>query len=64
MTHEEALRLLGRARNVLERHLFEADGSVVRDDIAELCAAIDDVMPPAEGAHSKPRDFELERSAA
>jgi hypothetical protein len=61
--HEESLlSLLQRARTVLERYLFEADGERVRDDIAELCMAIDDVLPPARAPAAAPAA--LERSAA
>jgi hypothetical protein len=62
MTHEEATGLLERARTVLERYLFESDGAVIRDDVAELCAAIDDVLPPSQASHSEAR--ELARTAA
>lgn len=36
--------LLGEARRVLERYLF--DGETCRDDVAEVCQKIDDVLPP------------------
>jgi hypothetical protein len=45
MSHEELLALLKRARAVLEGYLFEADGGVLRDDIATVCMAIDDALP-------------------
>lgn len=59
---EKLLTLLERARAVLERHLFEADGERIRDDIAEVCMAIDDALPqvaPVAVAQAAPR-----RSAA
>jgi hypothetical protein len=46
MPHDELLQLLAKARAVLDRHLFEADGKAVRDDVAEICMAIDDALPP------------------
>jgi hypothetical protein len=42
MTQDELLALLTRSRRVFERHLF--DGETMRDDIAETCIAIDDVL--------------------
>jgi hypothetical protein len=60
--HEELIALLKRARGVLERYLFEADGSGVRDDVAEVCMAIDDALP--DETRVAVRRAELERSAA
>jgi hypothetical protein len=37
------LALLTEARKVLERYMF--DGDICRDDIAEICQKIDDVLP-------------------
>jgi hypothetical protein len=62
MPHEELVALLIRARSVLERHMFEADGELVRDDVAEVCMAIDDALPT--DGRSRSRAAELERSAA
>ncbi len=62
MHEERLLSLLQRARTVLERYLFEADGERIRDDIAELCMAIDDAVPPAKSLEAAPAA--LERSAA
>lgn len=66
MSHEELLVLLVRSRRVFERYLFEADGEAIRDDVAEICMAIDDVLsdeargrPGAENPRAA-----LERSAA
>ncbi len=44
MTPSECEDLLRAARAVLERHLFDADGELVRDDIAELCMKIDEAL--------------------
>lgn len=62
MPHDELLALLTRARAVLERHLLDADGETLRDDIAEVCMAIDDVLP-AQGRVPL-KEAALERSAA
>lgn len=61
MPDEKLLTLLERARAVLERYLFEADGERIRDDIAEVCMAIDDALP--QGA-SIAEPAVLRRSAA
>jgi len=37
------LALLAEARKVLERYMF--DGETCRDDVAEVCQKIDDVLP-------------------
>jgi hypothetical protein len=62
MLHEELLALLTRARAVLERHLLDADGETLRDDVAEVCMAIDDALP-AEGRVPLTKAA-LERTAA
>jgi hypothetical protein len=55
MTHDELLALLTRSRTVLERHLFEADGETMRDDIAEICIAIEDALSPEPRAQKNSR---------
>jgi hypothetical protein len=45
MSHEELLALLTRARAVLGHYLFTADDEPIRDDVAEICMAIDDALP-------------------
>jgi len=60
--HDELFALLKRARNVLERYMFEADGEAIHDDVAEVCMAIDDALPDETRVHVK--KIELERSAA
>jgi hypothetical protein len=62
MLQDELLALLTRCRAVLERHLFEADGESLRDDIAQVCMAIDDALP-LEGRVPLKKSS-LERSAA
>jgi hypothetical protein len=61
MSHDELVGLLARARTVLERYMFEVDG-IMRDDIAEVCMAIDDALP--DEARVPVRRTVLERSAA
>jgi len=47
MNTAEFTALLRQARVVLERYMF--DGVDLRDDVAEVCAKIDDALPmPAE----------------
>lgn len=45
MPHEQLLALLTRARTVLEQYMFEEGGEAIRDDVAEVCIAIDDALP-------------------
>lgn len=60
--HDELCALLKRARLVLERYMFESEGQVIRDDVAEVCMAIDDVLPDETRVQLK--KIELERTAA
>jgi hypothetical protein len=61
MITAESTALLLQARTVLERYLF--DGVDLRDDVAEICAKIDDALPPAPEIH-QPRKLEgIERAA-
>ncbi len=60
--HDELFALLKRARIVLDRYMFDADGEAMRDDVAEVCMAIDDALPDA--ARVQVKKIELERSAA
>jgi hypothetical protein len=62
MPHDELIALLNRARTALERYMFEADGEAVRDDVAEVCMAIDDALPVEGRVNLKKAP--LERSAA
>jgi hypothetical protein len=62
MPHDDLIALLNRARTVLERCMFEADGGAIRDDVAEVCMAIDDGLP-VEG-RVQLKQASLERSAA
>ncbi|HEY2338891.1 MAG TPA: hypothetical protein VGH75_00010 [Steroidobacteraceae bacterium] len=62
MSHDELLVLLTRARAVLGHYLFDGEDEPVRDDIAEICMAIDDALPDE---HRVPvKRVTLERSAA
>jgi chorismate-pyruvate lyase len=62
MSHEELLALLTRARAVLGHYLFEAEDEPIRDDVAEICMAIDDALPDESRVAVKRAT--LERSAA
>jgi hypothetical protein len=62
MPYEELTALLWRARGILERHMFEPDGGAIRDDVAEVCMAIDDAMP--EDRRLSMREVDLKRTAA
>jgi len=62
MPQDDLIALLNRARTVLERYMFEADDGAIRDDVAEVCMAIDDALPVDERVHLK--NASLERSAA
>jgi hypothetical protein len=50
MTTGDYAALLSEARSVLERYMF--DGVDLRDDVAEICAKIDDAMQPATGSNA------------
>jgi hypothetical protein len=61
MTIDDYTALLSQARAVLDRYLF--DGVDLRDDVAEICAKIDDALTPAADAH-QPRALQgIERAA-
>ena len=62
MPHDDLIALLKRARAVLERFMFEADGAAIRDDVAEVCMAIDDELAVEWRVQLKKAS--LERSAA
>jgi len=62
MPQELLITLLRRARSVLDHYLFEADGAAIRDDVADICMAIDDVLP--DEGRVEVRKVGLERSAA
>ena len=62
MSHNELLVLLTRARAVLGHYLFDGEDEPVRDDIAEICMAIDDALPDEHRVQVK--RVTLERSAA
>jgi hypothetical protein len=60
MSNDDLLVLLTRARAVLDRYMFDAEGEVIRDDVAEICMAIDDALP--DEGRVPPRKAELDRS--
>ena len=61
MSHEELLELLTQARAVLERYMFEEDGEIIRDDVAEICGAITDALPDESRVAVKKVELERER---
>jgi len=62
MSQELLIELLRRARNVLDGYLFETEGEVIRDDVAEICMASDDALP--QEGRVEVKKVKLERSAA
>jgi len=67
MQHDELIALLSRARAVLDRYMFDAEGDAIRDDVAEVCMAIDDALPHEHRVEPKRVGLDrslLERSAA
>jgi hypothetical protein len=65
MSHEELLALLGKARTVLDRDLFD-DSEAIRDDVAQIGMAIDDALPSEGRVEVKKAELERvsQRSAA
>ena len=65
MTNDELLVLLRRARAVLDHYMFD-EAEMLRDDIAEVCMAIDDALPDATRVEVKRVGLEHtpQRSAA
>jgi hypothetical protein len=59
---EELIALLKRARTVLDRYMFEEGSEAIRDDVAEVCMAIDDTLP--DDSRVLVKRAALERSAA
>jgi hypothetical protein len=57
---DELLALLARARAVLDRYMFDEDAEVTRDDVAEVCMAIDDALP--DEGRIQVKKAELDRS--
>ena len=55
---DSPLALLAEARRVLDRYMF--DGDLCRDDIAEVCQKIDDLLP----ANTSPAVQKPARAAA
>ena len=44
MSQAELLALLSRARAVLDHYLFD-ESETMRDDVAQMCMAIDEALP-------------------
>jgi hypothetical protein len=45
---DELVALLARARAVLDHYLVDGDAESMRDDVAQVCMAIDDALPDAD----------------
>ena len=65
MSQAELLALLSRARAVLDRYLFD-ESETMRDDIAQICMAIDEALPDERRVEVKKAALERvsQRSAA
>ena len=61
MTSMETIDLLRQARVTLERYLF--DGDALRDDVAEVCAKLDDVLLDPKLATSAQPTEQIEQAA-
>jgi hypothetical protein len=61
MPIEELVTLLSRARQVLEHYLVDEYTDVMRDDVAQICMAIEDALPDASRVTIK-RAAPLERT--
>ena len=66
MTDKDMLALLTRARTVLDQYLFDEATEAVRDDVAQVCMAIDDALPEENRVSVKrvELDREFEKTAA
>src|SRR6266513_5969590 len=65
MSQAELLVLLSRARAVLDRYLFD-ESETMRDDVAQVCTAIDEALPDEGGVEVNTAELERpsQRSAA
>jgi hypothetical protein len=61
MTTSEYVDLLRQARVTLERYLF--DGDEIRDDVANMCAKLDDVLLDPELAALSQRSEAIGQAA-
>jgi hypothetical protein len=62
MTANEFAYLLRQARAVLDRYIW--DGETIRDDVAEVCMKIDDVLLDSEVAAPSELVGNIEQAAA
>ena len=60
MKHDELLGLLTQARQVLDHYLVDSE-EIMRDDVAQICMAIDDALPDASRVEIK-TTAQLERT--
>ena len=66
MSQDYLIGLLRNARSVLDGYMFDMDEDI-RDEVAEVCMAIDDVLPKPNRAHLEATEADqmrLARSAA
>jgi hypothetical protein len=66
MTDKDMLALLTRARTVLDHYLFDEATEGVRDDVVQVCMAIDDALPDESRLSVRRSELDrgLEKSAA
>ena len=58
---DELVALLARSRRVLEHYLVDQESDTMRDDVAEICMAIDVALPAADRVTIK-ASVQLERT--
>jgi len=60
MQNDRLEALLAKARLVLDRHMFEADGTI-RDDVAAVCMDIDDALPAPHRSDAETAGLDRDR---
>jgi hypothetical protein len=58
MSHDDLIALKART---LHRYMFEAGGKQTRDDVAEVCVAIDDALPSEKRVHIRKTELDRDR---
>jgi hypothetical protein len=61
MPHDELAALQESARRVLDHYLVDEETDLMRDDVAQICMAIDDALPDASRVTIK-NTAQLERA--
>ena len=59
---DQLAALLARSRRVLDHYLLDEETETLRDDVAQLCMAIDDALPDSSRVTIK-GPAQLERTA-